>query len=310
VVHLVGDQYRVFCQRVAGPDLLVGDRSSPAGLVVCGLRQEESFQAEARRMPELWLAVLASLLLLAMLAWPLLKLRFAGPRERLTAFDVRMLVVSCLAGGAVAAALVLAVHGYLAFEAARDAQLEKVSKKAMRTLHRQVTAARDHLHAVRSKLGPDEQWLPVPRAIELLWVTHYQENGRPFDGERWESIPQAECSEPALRDTGCWAQRGDPPSVDVSDEAFFPRVRAGRAAFGVLRSRYTSGVHAVVAVPVHEGDRSRGFVTMSMPMRALLRPVVQKGVGFALVNRRGDVLAHSIPERAKAENIVVAAGND
>src|SRR5262249_42668859 len=84
-VTFLGDRYLLFCQPI-NLSLYVADRESgspkkESGLAVCGLRREARFSAEIRQLPPLGLAAVAGGFVLVMLAWPLLKLRFVGPRE-------------------------------------------------------------------------------------------------------------------------------------------------------------------------------------------------------------------------------------
>ena len=81
------------------PGAEVGKQEEPEWWL-CGLVHEARFSNETRRIPTTWLVAALFLLAMALLAWPLLKVWYIGPRERFRAFDVALLAVSALIGSA------------------------------------------------------------------------------------------------------------------------------------------------------------------------------------------------------------------
>jgi hypothetical protein len=98
-----GMTYKLFLQPVLLPLQDGGTDKSQDGAIdrkgewmIGGLLRERQFTNEARKFSETLLVCVFFLLVLAVLVWPLLKLRYMGPFERLRSVDIRVLAVSFL----------------------------------------------------------------------------------------------------------------------------------------------------------------------------------------------------------------------
>ena len=104
-----GRTYRVF-----GEPLDLGPAVSTKVAAICGLVPQGRFEADSVALNPYWLVGLTALLVLAWLAWPILKVVFMGPTERVRAFDLVLLGFSMLLGTALLTLLSLDLAGYLA----------------------------------------------------------------------------------------------------------------------------------------------------------------------------------------------------
>jgi hypothetical protein len=104
-----GRAYRVFAE-----PLDLGPTGSIKVAAICGLVLQSRFEADTVALNPYWLVALTALLVLAWLAWPVLKVTCMGPTERVRVFDLVFLGFSLLLGASLLTLISLDVAGYLA----------------------------------------------------------------------------------------------------------------------------------------------------------------------------------------------------
>ena len=160
----LGDQYLLFFRPVPFPSeirsMLMKTSANPTGAEVgkqqdpewwlCGLVHEARFSDETRRIPTTWLVAVLFLLAMALLAWPLLKVWYIGPRERFRAFDVALLAVSALIGSALVTFALLDSYAYADLAREFDGELVRLARQIEHNFGNELRHVYDQLAAVRS----------------------------------------------------------------------------------------------------------------------------------------------------------------
>jgi hypothetical protein len=320
-VRLLGERYLLFCQPVhLQLEVATADGKEPAsedGLVVCGLRSERGFSAEIQQLPPVGLAVVVGTLILALLAWPLLKLRFVGPQDRLHGFDVRLVIVGVASAAGILTCVLLTAREYNVLASTLNAHLVTIAEGVRQTLVRTMSEASEELKAydlVMSSAPPWYQDAPPsgemtmhstsPELREMMWLSRYDSSGHPTN--RWT---------PRALDGACTLRQEQPPAVNLSEDPIFGDMqnlaRAGEeVSFGAVSSSLADEVHFVIARRLREDGSGANFATMSLPLSYLTGPVMRQGFGFALVSSDGTVQLHSESDRSLLENLFTASGED
>ncbi len=279
------------------PDAKPGDVcSSEVDLDLHGLVRVARLKGEARQMPNVWLLALVFVLVLALAAWPALKIWSMGPHERLNGLDVRLLVLAMVVGTGLFSVLLLGVAGSGRLALGLDEQLVKLGDLLERRLTRELELA-DPSIAHRPKNGdrvaygdftqvvlidadgqPEKNW--VPRAVDGRWML--------------EERP--------------------PPVLNVKGRPYYKDLLAGRVwerqGFSAeLVASKTDGKPALVLARRFEQQTGK-VLLIAMKMSAFNQPVLPYGFGFAFVDERGNVKLHADGRRNLVENFVTECGDD
>ena len=131
------------------PGAEVGKQEEPEWWL-CGLVYEARFANETRRIPTTWLVAALFLLAMALLAWPLLKVWYIGPRERFRAFDVALLAVSALISSALMTFALLDSYAYADLAGEFDGELVRLARQIEHNFGNELRHVYDQLAAVQS----------------------------------------------------------------------------------------------------------------------------------------------------------------
>ena len=127
-VRIAGVDYRMFtqpCCRFASATPPVN--SSPSGLVVIGLADEDALRSLSLAISPLLVLAGAAFVMACLVAWTFLKCSLMGVQQRLRRHDVINLLASGLFGVALATILLLTIGAYARLSADVDAQLRHLA---------------------------------------------------------------------------------------------------------------------------------------------------------------------------------------
>ena len=327
-VELAGDRYALFRQPLRLDLLLEGD-SEPLKWELVGLVRSDRLLAEALQIDPAYLASFVAVFLLVLCAWPLFKLWATGPRERLHPREVRRVSLTLVVGSALLAifALDIGLHGRQ--HKKLDTDLEATARLIQNALETEIGDAMTQLRSLNA-LRSD------PVMARSYGLQRCEATGGLF--QRTEAVWGEEGTYPHLEmvfwtaaDGGQlekWAVGEPTPMIDLQDREYFQRAysrelwapdRWGKnepppTDFFVqpIRSWTTGEQEVVLSVPYRDRPCQPGNAEEKDPVAAMtvirlpsmLRPILPPGRGFAVVDRHGQVVFHSEPERNGVENFL------
>jgi len=329
-VELAGDHYALFRQPLR-LDLLLEGESEPPKWELVGLVRSDRLLAEALRIDPARLALFVAVLLLLLCAWPLFKLWATGPRERLHPAEVRRVSLTLVVGTALLAIFGLAVglHGGLHRELEED--LEQTASRIQSSLETEIGDA-------LIQLG----WLNEHRRSRSVeagtagaagdGLEGCQANDELFrrSGELWGEQGPYSHSKMVFwtaengKQVEKWAIDESTPMINVQGREYFQRVirrelwspdrwvedgSPGTDFFvQPIRSWTTGKQEVVLSVPYQiEAPACKPPAVAAMiitRLPSMLRPILPPGRDFAVVDRQGQVVFHSQPERNGVENFL------
>ncbi|HEV2827349.1 MAG TPA: cache domain-containing protein [Pyrinomonadaceae bacterium] len=133
-VHLGGEDYKVYLQPVIMPLSRISSNAQPGSVsptsqwVVGGLVKSSHFRHETWRISYTVIVFLTFLCALVALSWPLLKLVFIGPKDRLRLADVYLISLSLLVGSALLTLFLLWSYTYASQQGELDEGLRDKEK--------------------------------------------------------------------------------------------------------------------------------------------------------------------------------------
>jgi hypothetical protein len=156
-----------------------GVRSEPEeiSLVLCGLVRSQRALSESLAVSYTVLVAFVFLVLMVILSWPFLKVRFMGPKDRLRVADVLLLGFSTLTGSALVTLFLLDLYTYTRLEATLDRQLSILSERITANFREEVRSALTELDS----LSREQEKFILP-GDDQGKVT-------PTDGDREKAIP-------------------------------------------------------------------------------------------------------------------------
>jgi hypothetical protein len=166
-VRLAGTAYKIYSQpieiplRTAGSEIAIGSSGSESNAngeaetrwVVCGLVQASHFRHEAWAFQYTWLIAFVFATVVIFLSWPILKLQFIGPKDRLKLADVYWIGFSLLVGSVMLTFFLVYVVSYTRSEAVLDHQLEQTSFEINARFQEEVTLILKELSDLKNR-GP------------------------------------------------------------------------------------------------------------------------------------------------------------
>jgi hypothetical protein len=317
-VQLGGTGYKTF---VVPLELPIGRRIGEARteLSVCGFLTGDRFLSETLAISYNFLLVVAALLLVALISWPLIKLRLLGPRDRLKKIEV--LGVGMSAVLAITAVTVIALDYCVSkgLEDQMNRQLKDFGAQIERNLHGELKAALRQLDSISAKgsfdpagknssvwvLDPnsttgvgsnldDPVLVPYPYFREINWVNRSsgrQEIKWTTTGENRRMLRVFERNFfIAARDRKLWVMSG-------TERPFYVES---------LNSRYTGDKTAVIATL---GADDKQILTLGTRFLSLFDTVLPPGCGFAVIDDKGNALFHSDSQKNSEENLFEECSN-
>jgi hypothetical protein len=306
-----GRSYRLFCQSVEVP-------GAKTKLDVCGLRGSDAMAAAAWKIPPSLIEVAVCMTLGVILAWPLLKLRFMGPSERLRMTDVRLLVLSCLAGVGLVTFLVARTYGHQALQTRLDADSEMIGGELGRRFVAEVCAA-------AAQIGPLETTVVKDgRACEALGTAVYPRATAIAVIDPGGTVTTT-CGLAKSGAGGGGAPvivRAPRPTRSAGSRRYFKDASAHRlwslptcsggprnVAVESVRALTTGEATVAVAAPIRAPGKA-GVAVVVGSFASVIDPVLPMGLQFAVLDEDGRVLLHSDSHRNLEENFVEETDQD
>lgn len=332
-VDVSGRRFRLFVEPCA---IAPGE----AGFILAGLVRSDRLTLESLKISSSLIVILASLFLLAALAFPFLKLLYMGTGERFRAIDGLLVSLCALVGIAVLCLVLLDGMAYRRLSQEANAQLDALGSRLRDSFLTEVDDARAQLADLNRQALKEVPWTPSdPEApsglapevsLEPPRRGFVPEQGRypGFDTFFWVNDRGWQALKWTTRDQ-------ETPSINVKDRPYFQNVlhgrlrswKGGRFTLEAIRSWTTGEGFFVVAMPVEDGRvRPPGpalaagppekapapvavqakpvVAALTVPMSSLREPVLPPGFGFALVDDEGRVLAHSDAKKSLQENLL------
>jgi hypothetical protein len=311
-VELGGRDFKLFIQPI---NLPVGS-SFAAGAsetwLLCGLVAADRFVYKSLAISSSLLLLILTPLLLSLLAWPLLRLRLIGERQRVRVFDVLLLGMCTLFGVAILTLALLDIYAYAHLRSVSGDQLRDFAEKMADEISREIDLVRGHLADLQEQARRSpyeaEQEISEIRKMSLSESRFVLIDGKGLQKLRWGS-------------------RAYRRFLDVSDRDYFKKVRdgetwtsPGRVAGKELgpffvqsvRSRTRNRREAVVAAPVVGELEERGYAvaTLTLPIRSAIDPITPPGFEFAVIDDEGLVLFNSNSARNGVENFFTETDGD
>jgi len=285
--------------------------------LLAGLVANDEIATKSLALSPSSVAFLLGILLLAALAWPLVKLRMLGERQRVKKTDVLLVGVCSLLGVSVATLFVLDLGAYSTLKSSSERQLKDFAEQMESNLLVEIRRAYDQLRDLerRQSAGPSLA-ASSPRQV---FYPHF-ESFALIDDQGWQVFKAT---------TGTIT-----PLISVDERLYFQRIRQGmplrvpepekkaacrdepKAAdepfFLESVQSWTNGEwQAVLAKPAAAPTNPPAQVAaLAVRMLSLIDPVVPQGFEFAVVGDDGTVLFHSDSARNLAENFYEETDQD
>ncbi|HSB11734.1 MAG TPA: cache domain-containing protein [Blastocatellia bacterium] len=345
-VQLAGTDYKLFLQPVRLTVFAKGDNEKQGvRWVVCGLTRTAHFRDETFAVSYTVLIFFVFGVLLAVLSWPLLKLKLMGPKDRLRRADLGLTVVSALLGTAIIAFLLLDLHTYLSLEDTLDGQLEDFSTKIKSNFRQELRAALAQLEKLNDEilnLPPEDQTEATKELKDPRRATSTPSrstNGGPPSlsarsnilggGLDWRTAPypyfnNATWTDPDGQQRIKWTTWPDTTTfVNVSDRQFFKDARDAKTwtlkrddkddtkhyeySFELLKSKNTGENLAIISTKV---PGSTWVSNLDSRLLSLMGTVLPVGFGYAVIDASGRVLLHSDELKNLEEQFFAECEND
>ena len=306
-VRLSGQRYRLLLQPCCGRMVRGGEATTVdagAGWVLGGLTAQSTMAAASAAVSFSMMTLLMVLVLLALFSWPFLKLRFIGEAQRVKAHDVVLVGLGALLTIALVTVSTLDLYAYWRLETVLDDQLQRFAWTIKSQAQQEISAAYSEL----THLGPRfANAFPKEEQVGNLG----DRNDSP--GHDFIQYPFFE-SLAFLDEHGAQRQKLAfdsfvTPLIDTKTREYFTYWQSSGSQpvfLQPLQSATTGAREAVLSAPLLHHDVFR-VAAMTIPMHALIEPVIPPGFGFAVISLEGQVLFHSDPDHNLSENFFVEA---
>lgn len=328
-VEIAGRNYRLFTHplRLSG-----NDQTATLGFLI----ESSRFEKEVASLSLGALSYVPLLIGIALLAVKLLKLRTMGARERLTAGDVRMLAFSLLALAGTLTTLALAAYEYHRLGAALNQELENVAERIGKNLNAELAAARSALSTYATqalaRATDPTRFEPATGIFDLCtrdgssgpYSCESRCSGRGCPAvetlallrQQYPFFEMATRSDSEGQQLEKWSTGSTATALIRSESVSSGDVRRGRLrpgspalAMHLRLSTNTGGLIPVLSTPILGGDQAAGggrpllgSAALIPELASLQHPVLPAGFRFAIIERGGKVVAHSVPSRSLYEN--------
>ena len=288
-----------------------------SGWVLCALKAQQRMSAESAAVSFPMMAILTAVLLFAFLSWPFLKLILIGEAQRVKVADVVLVGFCALLGVALITVGVLGFYGHRRLQALLDDQLQRFAASIIDQTNKEVENAYVQMTRIEDALGKmPKNW---PRACQADGDSTRSEcsavanlaSDKEFAAGILEAYPFFE-SLAFIDRAGVQKMKlalGSfvTPLIEVGSRDYFAYWKLesskARAFLQPVRS-FTTGTREAVLSKRTSVQRGGDFkvASLTIPLRALIDPVIVPGFGFAVIDRDGDVLFHSDPRHSLVEN--------
>lgn len=311
-----GVPHRLFVVPVKLPPFMAESKDakeSPTALYLCQFVPASSLRSFQLAFSPLTIAFLPFAVGLILLAWPVLKLRYMGQRDRLRRFEMCVLVVSCLLSTGITTFALLAYGTHLRVGWGFEDAMRRLAVQIERRFDRDVSGAYRLLKTVASDGRPAQLRF---HAFSDLLIT----NGLGKPTASWRPAAR-------LTDDGDLAWTIEPqeqlPTFTVADRPYFRDAQAGRFwGIGLQQATETDLPTGFAADAVRTRRNTQYVLALATPMRDLQRraageiaivgatlpsfdrPAVGPGFMFAVVASDGAVKLHANSNKSLNENLI------
>lgn len=310
-VEIGGREYKLFIEPIRlpiGSSFAGGARET---WLLCGVVAADKFVYESLAISSSLLLLILAPLLLAALAWPLIRLRLIGERQRIRVFDVLLLGICSLLGVAILTLSLLDVYAYAELTSVSEEQLRGFAADMAGQISKEITVAGGDLADLQKEANrrgySADQGVSEAREVPPSW-------------NRFALIDEK--GQQKLR----WGKRVS-PLMKVDDREYFKRARKNDRLWTLpdsesadlgpfflesVTSRTSHRREAVLAAPVIADLKERKYAvaTLSIPMRSVINPIAPPGFEFAVIDGEGAVLFHSNSDRNGVENFFTETDDD
>lgn len=325
-VSLGPADYKLFVQPVQLPLLQAGGKNQDSlRWLACGLVENFHFQQQRLAISYNVLFGFGFITVLVAVSWSFLKLLFIGPKDRFRAFDGYMLGMSAFM---IAALLTLAAaftYSYNATLNAGEAALEQFAGSIQRNFYSELEDALLQIDTLNYKL--DSNTIAAAQEVRErnLDKLAFRSSIVSADG-----LITTQSFYPYLntvfwvneqgRQQIKWTARSSVTNrIDVSDRAYFSRLKQGRHynykqhQFWIdpVTSKTTGTPTVVISKRTNRIDPNSTWVSaIDTRLLSLMQPVIPEGFGFAVIDDNGKVLFHSAPKLHLGENLFEECDNN
>jgi hypothetical protein len=319
-VQLGGRFYTTFVQpfSLSLASMETGASGKPNDLpevwLLAGLVAKDELGVKSLALSPSFVAFLLGVLLLAALAWPLVKLKLLGERQRVKKTDVLLVAVCSLLGVSIATLFVLDIGVYRTLKDSSEMQLKDFADQMESNLLVEIRKAYGQLGELEKRERPisqvgrlssdDLQQAPYPDFESFALI----------DGQGQQVFK--------------WVTGNSAPPISVTERRYFQRVHQGLTLnvpepgkpkgppfFLESVQSWTNGKwQAVIAKPVdphiRQTEPPAQVAALAIKMLSVINPVVPQGFEFAVVGDDGTVLFHSDSARNGAENFFEETEHD
>jgi hypothetical protein len=341
-VRFAGADYKLFVQPVQLPLSRIGaENKHGTRWLACGLIQSSHFRAETWSVSYTVLIVFGFITALVALSWPLLKLIFAGPKDRFRPVDAYLLVLSTLIITAFLTFFLLFTYNYSGIEADLDRQLKSFAGDIHKNFNAELDVALQQLDelnrnpALQETLkelevldGSDDKYnVDSKRKAEfnIKFLTKRDSQNildGPLKGRNnpYPYFLSAFWADPKGAQRIKWTVRKDVTRrINVSDRPYFYNIRQGyNQKLGThefwlqpILSKTTGGNEVIITKPVTPFAGQPNWVSaIDTRLLSLMQSVVPTSFGFAVIDNDGKVLFHSDEKQHLGENFFEECDNN
>jgi len=298
-LDLGGLSYAFFIQPCCHGMTIDGSAPNPSGWVIGGLIPQRELRSAGTAFPTSVVLAISVTLLVAVFGWPFLKLVLIGDQQRVRAHDVLLVGVCGLLGLSLLTIATLDLYSYQRLTGALDDQLKVLAGEVIAQASAEVTQADQQLRTLERLALQNTDNTRVENLAEAMGVRSEDLGAYPF----FSSFALIEKGQQKTKWT--LASFLTPP-VDVSDREYVTHWAVHRPAeqffLDSIRSRTTGTSEAIVSKPMVGDDGSGGVSALTIPLQALLNPVIVPGFGYAVIDDDGRVIFHSDSEHNLSES--------
>jgi hypothetical protein len=335
-IELAGTPYRFYLQpsRVS-----ISKQSKSTTLIFCGLRASKHAQADSMSLPNtaiIW-GTLVILLVFA-LGWPLLKIFYVSPKERMSRGQLLALVLTILVGTALMTLLSLNWSYTSIQEKASESHLDDVARNIKKQAHTEVARALDELNRVSPELALLKNH--VKKGDDSWQIANYFQQKQDQAAAVARDDPYPYFRYAVLIDADGWQRAkftadAPTPRVNAQTERYFEEIRRGNAnqfnptetdlagaatlfRLDLTTSPNTGDFLPVLSIPyarpasgwpparVRQPDVSSPLIQklLVMTFASLVDPILPPGFGFAVIDPAGKVQFHSKSHRNLIEDFL------
>ncbi|MDO8473272.1 MAG: hypothetical protein Q7T05_05575, partial [Dehalococcoidia bacterium] len=299
-VLIAGTRYKLFVQPITAP--IKGD---DAPRYLCGLIRADHFLSESKEFSYNHQMFAIFLVVLVLMSFPTLKLKYMSGKDRTRKSDLVFLSVSLLVGSGLTTLVLADVFAYQGLSSEVDHQLKAFADSISAKFQRELSAIYKEVEKLNADFNPNDQGVRKAILAGGEGGSHkrieWQKEPYPyFDKVFWINPTSGQ-------QIAKWAIDTPPATlINVNDRVYFKsskdneylfmKIRGQSRAFvgETIRSMTTGKNAGIVAIP---GSNSTVAV-IEVPMLSLLHPVLPPGFGFAFVNHEsGRVIFHSDAQR-------------